>query len=596
MTHPDLVICGGTVVDGTGAAPFVGDVEITGSVISAVTPTGDSANCSDRDFGGAPTVIDAGGLTVTPGFVDIHTHYDGQATWDPVLAPSSLHGVTSIAMGNCGVGFAPARPDRHDWLVSLLEGVEDIPGTALSEGITWDWESFPEYLDSLAAKPHTLDVGAHVPHAALRTYVMGTRGADHTEAPTDAELDEMQELFADALRAGALGFATSRTEVHRTSAGELIGTLTASRRELLAFAEVMAVEGRGVTQLISDLYQSTDDAFATAELDLLADFVRTSGRPLSFTMQQAYHSPERWRHQMAWVDAMVAEGHDVKAQVAPRPIGVLLGLEATANPFLLCGSYGEVQSLPLDERVMALRDPQRRATILAEHAAVTASVPEGILRQILSQFDTMFRLSDPVDYELDADWSIAAEAERAGVASAELAYDALLDHDGHQLLYLALFNFAHRNFDDLYEMITSPNTVFGLSDAGAHCGAICDGSMPTSSLAMWARDRTRGPRLPLEAVVHLQTQRTARHVGWFDRGVLAPGYAADLNVIDLDALACHPPHIVFDLPAGGRRLMQEASGYRHTVKAGVVTFTDGRHTGALPGRLLRGAQPAPASA
>jgi len=596
MQQPDLVICGGTIVDGTGAAPFVGDVEITGSAISAVTPTGDSAGCEDRVNGGATTIIDAGGLVVTPGFVDIHTHYDGQATWDPVLMPSSIHGVTSIAMGNCGVGFAPARPDRHDWLVSLLEGVEDIPGTALSEGISWDWESFPEYLDSLDAKPHALDVGAHVPHAALRTYVMGTRGADHTEVPTDAELAEMAELFTEALRAGALGFATSRTEVHRTSGGELIGTLTASRRELLAFAEVMAQEGRGVTQLISDLYQTTDDAFATAELDLLAEFVRTSGRPLSFTMQQAYHSPERWRQQMAWVDAMVAEGHDVKAQVASRPIGVLLGLEATANPFMLCGSYGEVQSLPLDERVAALRDPQRRADILEEHASVTAAVPEGILRQILCQFDTIFRLSDPVDYELDADWSIASEAERAGLTAAEFAYDALLDHEGHQLLYLALFNFAHRNFDDLYEMITSPNTVFGLSDAGAHCGAICDGSMTTSSLVMWARDRTRGPRLPLEVVVHRQTQRTAAQVGWFDRGVLAPGYVADLNVIDLDALACHPPRVVFDLPAGGRRLMQEASGYRHTIKSGVVTFTDGRHTGELPGGLLRGRRDAPASA
>ena len=582
----DLIIRNGRVVDGTGAEAFHGDVAVTDGVITAVGPAGSVD-------GRATRVIDAEGRLVTPGFVDIHTHFDGQATWDPVLAPSSLHGVTTIAMGNCGVGFAPAADDKHAWLISLLEGVEDIPGTALAEGLTWDWESFPEYLDSLAAKPHTLDLGVHLPHSALRTYVMGERGADHREAPTEGDLAEMARLVVESLDAGAVGFATSRTEVHRTSTGEQIPTLTASDAELLAIAEAMRSAGSGVVQLISDLYQTADDDVAQRELDLLERFVVRSGRPLSFTMQQAYHSPERWRSQMAWVDRMVAAGHDVKAQVAPRPIGVLIGLSATANPFVLCASYGEVGALDLDDRVTALREPERRRRVLSEHAQIAATLEPGILQQIMTGFDTLFRLDDPVDYELDADWSIAATARRGGVEPIEMVYDLLLEDGGRQLLYLPLFNFAHHNFDDIHEMISSPNVLFGLSDAGAHCGAICDASMTTSSLTVWARDRRRGEKLSVESIVHGHTQRNARHVGWDDRGVIAEGFVADLNVIDLDSLACHRPSIVFDLPAGGRRLMQTAEGYRYTVKSGAVTFEDGEHTGEVPGSLLRGARPAP---
>lgn len=579
----DLIIRNATIVDGTGTPPRSGDVAVQGG---RITEVGHVSGTGARE-------IDADGALLTPGFVDIHTHFDGQVTWDPIVAPSSLHGVTTIAMGNCGVGFAPAAPDRHDWLISLLEGVEDIPGTALAEGLTWDWETFPEYLDSLEAKPHTVDMGAHVPHAALRTYVMGEAGADHTAIPTEDQLTEMATLVREAITAGAIGFATSRTEVHKTSTGEPIPTLTAGQTELLAIADALRESGGGVVQLISDLYQTPDDDVAEAELELLAEFVRTSGRPLSFTMQQAYHSPERWRHQMAWVDRMVAQGHDVKAQVATRPIGVLLGLQATANPFLFCRSYDEIARLPLDERVEAMTDPERRRRIIAEHAELAASVPDGLFRQILTQFDTLFRLADPVDYELDADWSIANEARAAGAEPIDLVYDALLADGGRQLLYLPLFNFAHRNFDDLYEMITSPNTVFGLSDAGAHCGAICDASMTTSALTVWARDRKRGEKVPIERIVHGLTQRTAAHVGWLDRGVVAPGYVADLNVIDLDALGCRMPHIVHDLPAGGRRLMQEAEGYLYTIKSGVVTFEGGEHTGELPGALLRGTRSTP---
>jgi N-acyl-D-aspartate/D-glutamate deacylase len=498
-------------------------------------------------------------------------------------------------MGNCGVGFAPARPDRHDWLIGLLEGVEDIPGTALAEGLTWGWESFPEYLDAVDATPHTVDMGAHVPHAALRTFVMGDRGADHTQPPTDDELARMAQLVTEGLAAGGLGFATSRTDVHRTKDGTNIGTLTASERELLAIADAMRTAGAGVTQLISDCYQTPDDDFANRELDVIEAFARASRRPLSFTVQQAFHAPDRWRHLFGRVARWRDDGLDVKPQVAPRPIGVLLGLDATANPFLFTASYHEIADLPTTERVAALRDPERARRILDEHAAMVAGLPDGLFRQITSGWEVMFPLSDPVDYELDAGDSIGARARATGADPARLVYDALLERDGRQLLYLPLFNFAHGNFDDIHEMITTPFSLFGLSDAGAHCGAICDASMPTSSIVLWARDRRGGDRIPLEQVVHQQTQRTAAHVGWLDRGVLAPGYVGDVNVIELDALNCRAPVIVHDLPAGGRRLMQTADGYRYTVKSGAVTFEDGVHTGELPGRLLRGARAAPPS-
>ena len=577
---PDLVIRNGTIVDGTGAPGFVGDVAITNGVITEV----------GREVGSGHREIDADGLVVTPGFVDIHTHFDGQVTWDPIVAPSSLHGVTTIAMGNCGVGFAPAQADTHEWLIGLLEGVEDIPGTALAEGLTWDWQTFPEYLDAVAAKPHTVDIGAHVPHAALRTYVMGTRGADHTEAPTDDELATMSLLVREALDAGAIGFATSRTDVHHTKDGTNIGTLTASERELLAIAETMRAAGTGVTQLISDCYQTPDDEFANREMDLIEAFARTSNRPLSFTVQQAFHSPDRWRHLFDRVATMRAGGLDVKPQVAARPIGVLLGLEVTANPFRFTGAFDEIAHEPLAARVAALRDPERKRRILEEHAAMVGGLPDGLFKSIVSGWDVMFAPDDPVDYELDAKDSIGAHARSTGSDPASVVYDKLLEREGTRLLYLPLFNFAHGNFDDLYEMITNEFSLFGLSDAGAHCGAICDGSMPTSSIVVWARDRRGGERIPIEAIVHQQTQRTAAHVGWLDRGVLAPGYIGDVNVIDLAALDCHAPRVIHDLPAGGRRLMQTAVGYRHTVKSGTVTFDDGEHTGALPGRLVRGAQ------
>lgn len=581
----DLVIRGGTVVDGSGAQPRTADVGIADGRVVEVGRV--SAPAGAR-------VVDADGLLVTPGFVDIHTHFDGQATWDPVLAPSSQHGVTTVAMGNCGVGFAPARPDRHEWLIGLLEGVEDIPGTALTEGMTWGWESFPEYLDVLAGTSRTVDVAAHVPHAPLRTYVMGERGADHLEHPSDAEIAEMARLTREALAAGAIGFATSRTDVHRTKAGENIGTLRSGEAELLAICGALADAGTSVIQLISDAYQSPDDEFAESELAVIEAMARTSGRPLSFTVQQAYHSPDRWRHLFGRIGAWRSEGLDVKGQVAPRPIGVLLGLEATANPFLFTQGFDEIAALPLAERVAALSDPERKERILREHAAMVAGLPEGLFRSIVSGFDVTFEMADPVDYQVDASWSVGAAARQAGVDPAAYVYDMLLRRGGTQLLYLPLFNFAHGSLADVHEMITSPLALFGLSDAGAHCGAICDASSTTSFLTVWARDRRDGPPLPIQQVVHHLTRRTAEHVGWLDRGLLAPGHLADVNLIDLDALGCAPPRIAHDLPAGGRRLVQDATGYVMTVKAGVPTFEGGVPTGAVPGGLVRGTRPAPA--
>ncbi len=578
----DLVIRNGTVVDGTGSPPRRADVAVEGDRIVAV----------GADVGTGRRELDADGLLVTPGFVDPHTHYDGQATWDPVLAPSAHHGVTSVVMGNCGVGFAPVAPDRHDWLIAMMEGVEDIPGTALHEGLRWDWESFPEYLDALGRQPRAIDVGTHVPHAALRAFVMGERGADPALHPDEGELGEMARLLAEGLDAGAVGVSTSRTENHRTSAGDNLGTLRARAPELLALASVLRDRDAGVFQFLSDSYRTPDDDFARAEFDLITQFARTSRRPVSYTVQQDRAAPERWRDLMSLAETLQAEGLDVKAQVAPRPIGVLLGLQASANVFTPSRAYGKVADLPLAARVEALRDPDRRRRILDGHAHLTTGPDAFAGFAFFGRFDEMYILDDPVDYNLDSSRSLAAAARRAGVDPREYAYDVQFRREGRQLIYTPLFNFVHGNLQAVREMITSPVAMFGLSDAGAHCGQICDGSMTTSYLSLWSRDRLEEDGLPVEAVVHQITRRPAAHVGWLDRGIVAPGYLADLNVIDLDGLECAPPEIVADLPAGGRRLLQAAQGYRWTVKRGAVTFEDGVHTGELPGVLVRGTQAA----
>ena len=574
----DLVIRNGTVVDGTGADRRLADIAIDGEMIVAVETPGSGLGPSARE-------IDATGLIVTPGWVDIHTHYDGQVTWDADIAPSSVNGVTSVLLGNCGVGFAPVKPDQHQFLIELLEGVEDIPGTALNEGMTWGWESFPEYLDVLDTLRWTIDVGTQVPHAALRTYVMGDRGADVEAAATPAEIERMSELCEEAIRAGALGFTSSRTSLHRTSKGEQIGTLRASADELLGIAAALQRADAGVIQLISDVYQSTDDDLVSREIELLGRIAAEVARPLSFTVQQNDDAPDRFRELLAAIDGWNHAGADVKAQVAVRPIGVLIGLQATANPFMFCQSYQSLRPLDHGERMARLRDPGLRRRLLDEHAA---SSPSGFVGILHSGYDRMYPLSDPPDYEPTPADSIAARAAAAGATPDEFLYDLLLDDDGSRLLYIPIMNYARGDLDDVREMLTSPNAMFGLSDAGAHCNSICDGSFPTTAITHWTRDRTRGDRLSLEFVVHQQTQRTAQHVGWTDRGVITPGMLADLNIIDLDRLTLHPPELIADLPAGGTRLMQAAEGYVATIKRGEVIAEHGALTGARPGRLQRG--------
>jgi N-acyl-D-aspartate/D-glutamate deacylase len=576
----DLVIRNGMVVDGTGAPARRADVAIEGERIVAV---GDDIAKGRRE-------LNADGQLVTPGFVDPHTHYDGQATWDPLLAPSSHHGVTTVAMGNCGVGFAPVAPDRHDWLIAMMEGVEDIPGTALHEGLRWDWESFPEYLDALERQPRAIDVGTHLPHAALRAFVMGERGADPGEHPDEQQLGEMARLLEQGLAAGAIGVSTSRTERHRTSTGENLGTLRAREPELLALASVLRATGKGVFQFLSDSYRTTSDDFAASEFALITEFARASGRPVSYTVQQDLEAPDRWRDLITLAGSLQAEGLDVKAQVAPRPIGVLLGLEASASVFTPARAYARIAKLPLAERIAALGDPDRRARILEGHATLTSGADAFAGYSFFGRFDDMYVLDDPPNYDLDRSQSLGATARRLGRDPREYAYDVQLQRNGKQLIYAPLFNFVGGNLDVVHEMISSPVTMFGLSDAGAHCGQICDGSMTTSYLTLWARDREGMDGLPLESVVHQISQRPAAHFGWLDRGVVAPGFLADLNVIDLEHLECSSPEIAADLPAGGRRLLQSARGYKWTIKRGTVTFDEGTPTGELPGTLIRGAQ------
>lgn len=575
----DLVIRNGLVYDGTGGPPRRADVALEGNLIVAV----------GGDVGQGQREINAEGSVVTPGFIDPHTHYDGQATWDPELAPSSHHGVTTVAMGNCGVGFAPVAPTFHDELIEMMEGVEDIPGTALHEGLRWDWESFPEYFDALERQARTIDVATHVPHAALRAYVMGERGGDPLEEPSDHELDEMARLLGEGLDAGALGISTSRTERHRTSRGENLGTLRAREPELQALASVLKAKGRGVFQIVSDSYRTADDDFAASEFSLMADVARTSQRPMSFTVQQDFEAPERWRDLMGLAASLTQEGLDVKAQVAPRPIGVLLGLQASVNVFTPVRAYARLAALPLAERVTALQNEDLRRQIIESHFALTSSKDAFAGHAFYGRFDEMFVLGDPVNYDLDASQSIGAQARRLGIDAREFAYDLQLQREGRQLIYTPLFNFVHGNLDAVREMITSPTAMFGLSDGGAHCGTICDASMTTSYITLWSRDRADATNIALEDVVYQLTRRPAEHFGWLDRGLITPGLLADLNVINVEELACASPRIVQDLPAGGRRLLQSATGYRFTIKRGKVTFESGEATGELPGMLLRGA-------
>ena len=567
----DIVIRGGRIVDGTGAPASHGDVAIDGDRIVQV---GGKAGPGRRE-------VNADGRIVTPGWVDVHTHYDGQATWDPVLAPSSWHGATTIVFGNCGVGFAPVRRQHHKALIDLMEGVEDIPGVTLTEGLAWDWESFPDYLDALARLPRTIDVAAQLAHHPLRVYVMGERAIARKQA-TAGDIETMARLTEEALRAGAVGFTTSRTDQHKTLAGDLVPGRYAEHEELLAIGRAMGRAGRGAFGMLSDF---EDEA---AEFGWMRQVARDSGRPVWFLLTDRSYDPERWRRLMAGVRAARSDNLPLSAQVAGRPVGLTLGLGTSLNPFALREAFAAAAALPLPEMLARLRDPEMRRTILAQEASPRLlEVLPPLSRQIATRWDRMYLLGDPPDYEPPPESSIAAMAGRAGVTPAEFCYDYLVGGDGARMVYFPVTNYVHGDLEVVRELIEDPHTLLGLSDGGAHCGVICDASLATTMLCHWVRDRTRGPRLPLEYVVKAQTSETADFFGFRDRGRLQPGLKADVNVIDFDGLRLHAPQMIFDLPAGGRRLVQHVDGYDMTICSGTPIFEKGEETGARPGTLVR---------
>lgn len=563
----DLVIRGGEVVDGTGGAPFAADVAVKDGRIAAVGKVADAGR----------EEIDAKGFAVTPGFVDLHTHYDGQALWSERLEPSSNHGVTTAVMGNCGVGFAPCRAADRDMLVHVMEGVEDIPGAVMAEGLPWDWESFPEYLDSVARRKRDIDVTAYIPHSAVRVYAMGARGA-HREPATDADIAKMQGLVRDGMAAGALGFASSRQWIHRTSEGAFIPTYETAAKELEAL--VGAMDERGVFQIVLDVPHST----WAQEFAVMERAIDGSGRTTMFSFGTGGGEANAPEIVLSRVRAANAKGRSIRPQVFPRPIGIITGHDLSANPFMDCPTY---RALPKDlgDRVKALRDPAVRAKILAEK-------PDGKispLQAMSNNFAQTFEMGNPPDYEPDPKNSILARAKREGVDPRELAYDLLLKDDGHAMLYVAIGNYETGTLDPLREVLLDPNSVLGLGDGGAHYGMICDASFPTFMLSHWVRDR-RHDRLPLPWVVQALSAEAADAIGFRDRGRIAVGQKADLNVIDLDRIALRKPEVRYDLPAGGRRIAQQADGYVATIVSGAVIARDGVRTGALPGQLVRANQ------
>ncbi|MCU1371671.1 MAG: dan 2 [Ilumatobacteraceae bacterium] len=574
MAH-DLVIRNGRLVDGTGAPERAADVAIDDGRITEVGTV---------DGRGAQE-LDADGAVVAPGWVDVHSHYDGQATWDQELAPSSWHGVTTLVMGNCGVGFAPARPDRHDWLIGLMEGVEDIPGTALAEGITWEWETFPEYLDALDRKTWTTDVGTQIAHGAVRAYVMGERGARNEPATPD-DIAAMAAIVKEAIAAGALGFSTSRTIAHRAIDGEPVPGTFAAEDELFGIGRVLGELDAGVFELAPTGTAGEDIVAPMVEVAWMRKLAEAIQRPVTFAMLQVDTAPELWREMLDESAAAVASGAPLYPQIAGRPTGLLSGFDTTFSFIDGVPAYQALAGRPAVEKVAYLRTSDGREAVVGwEPDEVTAA-------QLAHAAERTYLLGDPPDYEPGPEASLAAVAARAGRSVVEVALDAMLANDGTGLLYLPILNYSDGNSDATREMILHPAAVLGLADGGAHVGTICDASMPTWMLTHWVRDRTRGERLPLELIVQRQTSDTARLYGLQDRGVLAPGYLADLNLIDLDRLRLHVPEVRADLPAGGRRIVQQADGYVATVKSGTVTYRNGEPTGEHPGVLLRGGRTA----
>ena len=562
----DLIIKNGSIYDGKGSEPYQADIGISNEKIVEI----------GYIKGEAKKVIDAEGKIVTPGFVDIHTHYDGQVTWDPYLRPSTYHGVTTVVMGNCGVGFSPCKPDQRDWLIGLMEGVEDIPGTALHEGIDWEWESFPEYLDALEKKPLAIDVGTQIPHGAVRAYVMGERGINHEEASQE-EIDAMKEIVQEAIKAGAYGFSTSRTEKHNDVNGNLTPSITAHKNELVEIAKSLGEINQGVLQGISDFYDFD------SEFDIFKAMSKESGRPISITVEQQDARPEWWEQLLDGIEDAQSEGINMYGQVPPRATGILMGLTATLNPFRFHPAYMEIADLALEERVEIMSNDEFKEKLLNDNAVSI----NPLVDEIVNSYSKMFKLGEPANYEPDPEMSFESLANSSNMTAQEIAYDAMLEKDGRALIYHPLFNYQTGDLSLVEKMLKHPYTVSGLGDAGAHCGAISDASFPTTLVQHWSRDRTRGSKLPLETVIKMQTSETANLLGIKDRGVLAKGYKADINIIDYEGLTLHEPEIINDLPAGGRRLVQKASGYDYTIVSGEVAFIKGEATGALNGRLIR---------
>jgi len=568
----DLILRNGTVVDGTGAEPFRGDVGIRDARICAVSSETIEATAVEE--------LDVDGLLVTPGFVDIHTHYDGQVTWADELTPSSVHGVTTAVMGNCGVGFAPCRPADRGRLISLMEGVEDIPHPVLAEGLPWNWESFPQYLDSLSNKKYDIDFAAQIPHGPLRVYVMGERGANR-ETATDDDIKQMAAIANQAIAAGALGFSTSRTLNHRTAEGEFTPTLTAEIEEMVGIARGIGASNKGVLQVVTDFKENE------SEFHILREMAGRSQRPLTVSVAQHHRSPQGWRTILDNIAEANNEGINIKAQVCGRPVGVLLGLELTNNPFSTHPSFKAIEHLPLQEKLAQLRDPATRQRLLAEEPQIGSNP---FMRQVLKRFNDLFVLEEKPDYEPSPENSLAQLARNQGISPLELCLNIMTAGDGKAMIYYTFLNYADYSLDPAMEMMLHKDTVLGLGDGGAHCGTICDGSFTTHMLTHWVRDRSRGEKLSLPWVIKAHCQDTAQAVGLFDRGVLAAGFKADINIIDLEHLNLHRPQVQHDLPAGGRRLMQHADGYVATIVSGEVVYRDGKATGARPGRLVRGEQ------
>jgi N-acyl-D-amino-acid deacylase len=565
----DIVIRGGTIVDGTGKAAFSGDVAVSGGRIAAV----------GGKLGPGKREIDAAGLMVTPGWVDVHTHYDGQAMWDPMISPSSWHGVTTVMFGNCGVGFAPVKKEHRGALMDLMEGVEEIPNPVLAAGLTWEWESFPEFMDALERRERVIDICAQAAHLPTRVYVMGDR-AIRREPATPDDIDEMRKLTVEALRVGAFGFTTSRTDSHKTPDGELVPSRDADDHELLGIGQALSITGSGAFGMNSDF---DDEAF---ELRWIRKQARGSGRPVWFLLTDRYNDPQRWRRLIKAVHGMRAEGLPVTAQMAGRPIGIMMGIGTALNPFTVRPSYKKLESLPIEEQRKRLRDPEVRRQILAETPSAAEIAKLAQFRQVVAKdFDRFFTMGNPPDYEPGPEKSVAAIAKREGRSCEEVAYDYILGEA--QYLYFPVVNYVTGDHAPILEMLNDPACLLGLSDGGAHCTSIVDSGVPTYMLTHWSRDRVRGPKLPVEMLIKRQTSETADFFGLSDRGRLTPGLRADINLIDYERLQVQKPELVHDMPANGRRFVQKVDGYEATFVAGTPIFERGEHTGAMPGRLVR---------